>query len=391
MDISTIAALIIKRLNGGLSDVEEAELQAWMDQSPTHRQAVEPFLDEGTVQQGLAKLHDMKERVWENLEKILDEEKVVPVYRSRWWKWSVAASVILMLGLGSYLLFFSKTGKQTEIVTHTMPHDIEAPRATKAMITLADGRTVALDSFTNGTLAVQGNVNVIKTADGQIIYTGSANEVVYNTLTNPRGSKVINMTLTDGSRLWLNAGSSVTYPVYFVGNERKISITGEAYFEITHDNTKPFIVSKGEMNVQVLGTHFNVNAYDDESDIKVTLLEGSVKVSKGPSTGSGLQAILKPGQQARVTNEVKVVNGVNVDEVMAWKNERFAYSNADLETIMRQMARWYDVEVVYKDKITDRYTVTTPRDVPVSQLFKYIEMSGGVHFKIEARKITVMK
>jgi len=245
-----------------------------------------------------------------------------------------------------------------------------------------------LDSLTSGTLAIQGKVNVIKTADGQIVYTGTGNEVEYNTLFNPRGSKAVALTLIDGTKVWMNAESSLRYFTSISNDERKVEITGECYFEAAHDALKPFIVKDVNRGteVEVLGTHFNVNTYADEPEMKVTLLEGSVKILKGT-----LLSILKPGQQAQVSNDIKVVSGVNVDEVMAWKNGKFAYNNTDLETIMRQMARWYDVEVVYKNKITDKYTVTTERDVPVSQLFKYIEMSGGVHFTIDDRKITVTK
>ncbi len=321
-----------------------------------------------------------------------------PVRRERTFplrRIAVAASIILAIGIGSYFIFFNK-GKQNEIVkttTNPVPNDVTAPTATKAMITLADGRKVSLDSLASGTLATQGNVNVVKTVDGQIFYNGSSAVVEYNVIFNPRGSKVQPLTLSDGTKVWLNSESSLRFPTAFIGNERNVEITGEAYFEVAPSisplgggKKKPFIVSGNGVTTEVLGTHFNVNTYADESSIKVTLLEGSVKVTKGNAFG-----LLKPGQQAQVATEIKVVSGVNVDEVMAWKNGRFAYNNSDLETIMRQMARWYNVEVVYKEKITDRYTVTTTRDVPVSELFKYIEMSGGVHFKIEDRKITVMK
>jgi transmembrane sensor len=303
---------------------------------------------------------------------------------------AVAASIILMVGVGSYFLFFNKAAKKNDIVktNNTVPHDVAPPKGTKAMITLTNGKKVFLDSLISGTLAIQGNVNVIKTADGQIVYTGAGNEVAYNTLFNPRSSKAVNLTLIDGTKVWMNAESSLKYFTSIGSGERRVEITGECYFEAAHDALKPFIVKDVNRNteVQVLGTHFNVNTYADEPVMKVTLLEGSVKVLKGTAV-----SILKPGQQAQISNDIKVVNNVDVEEVMAWKNGKFAYNNTDLETIMRQMARWYDVDVVYKDKITDRYTVTTARDVPVSQLFKYIEMSGGVHFTIEDRKITVMK
>ena len=314
----------------------------------------------------------------------------VPVRKMfNWRRIAVAASILLVVGLSTYFIFFNKS-RPTEIAK-TPPQDVKAPASNRAMITLADGKTVYLDSAANGELAMQNNVKVVKTADGQIVYEGSSltthdSPLTFNTLTNRRGSKVIDMTLADGSRVWLNAGSSITYPVAFVSNERKISISGEAYFEVSHDASKPFIVSKGETSVQVLGTHFNVNAYDDETDIKITLLEGSVKVSNGSSSG-----LLKPGQQAQISSELKIINGVDVDEIIAWKNGKFQFGEkADIGTIMRQIARWYDVDVEYKGTFTKHFGGTISREVNVSQVLKVLETTGDVKCNVEGRKVTVM-
>lgn len=323
-----------------------------------------------------------------------NETKVVPsahrihFRRSRWW---AAAAIFILFVTGSYFLFFNnKSGKQEEIVITEPGKDVKAPAVNRAMITLGDGRTVYLDSVNNGQLAVQGNVKLVKLANGQIAYQTANGEIIkelqYNTLSNPRGSKVIDMTLADGSRVWLNAGSSVTYPVAFIGNERKIKITGEAYFEVTHNSSMPFKVSKDETEVTVLGTHFNVNAYEDEDDIKVTLLEGSVKVSNG-STNS----LLKPGQQAQVGNEIKVSSNVNLDEVMAWKNGLFQFGEASIEEVMRQVSRWYDVEVVYESKPTEHFRGEMSRDVEASKVLKMLESTEAVHFRIEGKKVYVIK
>ena len=300
---------------------------------------------------------------------------------ARWW----AAAAILIMAIGSYFIFFNKTEKKPEIAT-VDTKDVQAPSTTKATITLANGKIIYLDSINNGTISIENNVTVIKTADGKIIYSGNANEVVYNTLHNPRGSKVIDMQLSDGSHVWLNAGSSVTYPVAFVGNERKVSITGEAYLDVTHNPAMPFKLKKGEMEVTVLGTKFNVNAYDDEADIKVTLLEGSVKVSNGPANG-----ILKPGQQAQVGRDIKIVSNVDLEEVMAWKNGKFQFGEkADIGMIMRQIARWYDVDVEYKGTFTKHFGGSISREVNVSQVLKVLQTTGNVNYKVEGRKVTVM-
>ncbi len=327
--------------------------------------------------------------------------KVVWLHRYR--KIVAVAAVLILLG-SAYFLFFIKTAKQTEIAETTVPDDIKAPASNHAMITLANGQKIYLDSAGNGTLTIQGDVNVIKTGDGQIIYDDSRltthnPQLIYNTLTNPRRSKVINITLADGSKVWLNAGSSLTYPVAFIGTERKVSITGEAYFEVTPlspptgggQGKFPFIVkfktpSGDEGEVTVLGTLFNVNAYDDEVATKVTLLEGSVKINEGNAA-----SLLKPGQQARISSDIKTGNDVDMDEVMAWKNGKFQFGEAaDIASILRQISRWYDVDVEYKGAVTGHIGGTISRNVKVSQVFKMLEMTGAVRFQIEGKKVIVM-
>jgi ferric-dicitrate binding protein FerR (iron transport regulator) len=253
------------------------------------------------------------------------------------------------------------------------------------MITLADGSTIYLDSVGGGTLAVQNDVQVMKTAEGKVVYTGATTgngEIVYNTLFNPRGSKVIDMQLSDGSHVWLNAGSSIRYPVAFIGKERVVEINGEAYFEVarlersnaknakqaqrTQSENMPFIVKKGDVSVTVLGTHFNVNAYDDEESLKVTLLEGSVAVKRAST-----MVKLTPGQQAiAASGKLQVASSVDVDEVMAWKNGKFVFNKTNVQTTMRQIARWYDVDIEYKDNVKGFFSGGISRLENASQLLK---------------------
>lgn len=309
-----------------------------------------------------------------------------PVQRIfNWKRVAVAASILLVLGLASYFFFFNKLGNKDEIVK-VQPADVQPPQSTKATITLADGRTITLDSLTSLT---QGDVNVVKNANGEVIYTGSATETVYNTLFNPRGSKVVNLTLNDGTKVWLNSESSLKYPTAFAGNTRNVEITGEAYFEVAHNKTKPFYVTKGDMQVLVLGTHFNINTYDDEESIKVTLLEGSVNVLPRASARG---TIIKPGQQAIVLagGEQRIANSVDIEQVLAWKNNLFNCNGLTLATILRQAARWYDVEVVYQSKpTTEVYMGSIPRSVKLSELLKILQLSG-VKFSIEGQKLIVM-
>lgn len=302
-----------------------------------------------------------------------------------------AAAIIVFLAGGSYLFFKDNSGSQ-EISGNksTIPiQDIAAPVTANAVLTLADGSKIVLDSAGNGSLATQGSANIVKLADGRIAYTANANrvsEVQYNTLTVPRGSKVMSLALADGSKVWMNAESSLRYPTTFVGKERKVEITGEAYFEVAKNAAMPFVVKKGDVAVQVLGTHFNVNAYEDEVQMKITLLEGSVNVSNGNNS-----SLLKPGQQAQVQNGLmNVVNQVDIEEVMAWKNGLFNFKGDNINTVMRQLARWYDLDVYYEKQVTEKFYVKMNRNTNVSNVFKILETTGGVHFKIELKKIMVM-
>jgi transmembrane sensor len=332
------------------------------------------------------------------------DKSVTPVHRIHllrhsWFRYAAAAVLIIAVSVAVFLSSDrrSSTTPGTEVANNSAG-DVKAPVNNKAFITLADGRRVYLDSTKNGELAQQANVTLVKLANGQIAYqTGDGQvltELKYNTLSNPRGSNVIDMTLADGSRVWLNAGSSVRYPIAFVGNERKVEITGEAYFEVAHNAGKPFYVTRDNVEVKVLGTHFNVNAYEDEADIKVTLLEGSVKVS------GGMNAVtLKPGQQAQaalaassrsesgtsIDRQVTLSNSVDLDQVMAWKNGKFQFDRTPLPVVMRQLSRWYDIEVVYEKGIPNVvFAGEMGRDLNLSQVLKVLSKME-VNFKIEVR------
>ncbi len=343
----------------------------------------------------------------------ISEEVAVPgKLKLMGWKRIAAAASVVGIIFISYWLMKDKTTEDGPQITETKTYDVKAPDKNRAQITLADGSTVYLDSVSNGELVNVNGVKVVKTGDGRIEYSGElgvvSGELKYNTLYNPRGSKVIDMTLADGSRVWLNAGSSVTYPVAFVGKERKVSITGEAYFEISTSPQpssngegvvkRPFIVSKGDVSVTVLGTHFNVNAYDDEPEIKVTLLEGSVKVSTAsdPSTNAqGSSKVIKPGEQAVLrqaqdgNGQLTIDKNVNTEEVMAWKNGKFSFNRADIQTVMRELARWYDLEVVYEGTPTkDLFGGDMQRNLSLQQVLDFLRKSQ-VHFEVSGRKVIV--
>lgn len=310
-----------------------------------------------------------------------------------YYRTAAAAIFILMLGAGSYFLFFKNnkheiTGANTQEVR--LKNDL-LPGTNGAILTLANGKKIVLDSAGNGTLAVQGKTKVIN-KDGQIVYDDenrATNALLYNTMTTPKGRQY-QLVLVDGSKVWLNAASSIHYPAAFSGKERKVEITGEAYFEVAHNAEKPFKVIVNGMEVQVLGTHFNINSYDDEATIQTTLLEGSVKITRNNNI-----RMLTHGQQAQINNSpsgdegIRVVKDVDLDVVMAWKNGYFSFEHTDLASVMRQIARWYDVDIMYEGKIPDRrFGGEISRNTNASQVLKILEESK-VYFRIEGKKIIV--
>jgi ferric-dicitrate binding protein FerR (iron transport regulator) len=264
------------------------------------------------------------------------------------------------------------------------------PGGNKALLTLADGSTIILDSAQNGALSTQGNIRIIKLDDGQLTYNRSgarsSSKVLYNTISTPNGGQY-QLTLADGSQVWLNAASSIRFPASFTGKERRVEITGEAYFEVAKDPSMPFIVSVDDVEVQVLGTHFNVMAYKDEPKLETTLLEGSVKFVKDNNS-----AMLKPGQQLQLTQkeQFKVVSGIDLTKVVAWKNGLFDFNGSDFETIARKLSRWYNVEVVYNKKIDDLFYAEIPRNTKLSDVLKALELTGKINFEIEGSKIIVL-
>jgi ferric-dicitrate binding protein FerR (iron transport regulator) len=253
------------------------------------------------------------------------------------------------------------------------------------LLTLADGSTIVLNDEQNGELASQGNTKVLK-LNGRITYQPSdvgSGKILYNTITTPRGGQY-QVVLADGSSVWLNAESSLRFPTDFVGKERRVEISGEAYFEVAKNKAMPFVVSVNGAEVQVLGTHFNVQAYDDEAALQTTLLEGAVKFVAGNSA-----VTLKPGQQSQLdkNGDVTVSNEIDTDKIVAWKNGYFLFNGEGLSAITKQLARWYDVEVTGANKIGDKFYAEIPRATKLSDVLHALELTGKVHFTIEGRKV----
>lgn len=299
--------------------------------------------------------------------------------------YAIAATLLALLATS--ILYLTHNNQQPPIQIATMqPHTI-APGGNKAILTLADGSQITLDSANNGAIAHQGNVQVIKLNNGQLAYKADAagtNVLHYNRLVTPRGGQFI-IILPDGSKVWLNAATSLRYPTAFNGNTREVQLSGEAYFEIAPNAHMPFIVSVNNMEVKVLGTHFNIMGYPDENSTQTTLLEGAVQVQHNTAS-----IRLHPGQQASLQGEnMTVKKDIDVDEVVAWKNGYFHFNHESLPGVMRQISRWYDVEVIYEANIPEReFGGKIERNSSLNDVLKILELSN-VHYKIKERKIII--
>lgn len=296
--------------------------------------------------------------------------------------WAAAASLLLLLSVGGYLHYTRPVAK----IAVVKPAADIMPGSDRAVLTLGNGSTVTLDSTGNQVIA-QGDVQ-IRQQNGQLHYAtaNAATEMVYNTLTTPRGGK-FRIVLPDGSAVWLNAASSLTFPTAFNGNSRVVELRGQGYFEIAPDAKRPFKVKVKDMEVQVLGTSFDIMAYTEEAAVSTTLVQGGVKVVKGNNT-----QLLQPGQQAVIAagSQHITVQDANVNQVTAWKNDRFIFNDTDLETILREVARWYDVQIVYTKKPgNEKYNGGLSRHLPLSVVLQLLEDNGNNHFKTDGQKIIV--
>lgn len=411
-EILHITALVNKYLNNSISELESRELFSFLQQNTIENiPELEALIKEVYTQSFTEKKQLSQEGSQQILDKLLssiqntsalkNEAAVIipmhrkPLLRRRWIGYAAASVIFIMIAGALFYLYSgkSKTTSGNNNIDQYAKHDI-APGGNRAILKLASGQQIVLDSV-QGNIVQNGGLTV-NNSNGLLGYDGNANTVEYNTVSTPRGGKY-NVVLPDGTKVWLNAASSISFPTAFVGDERNVSITGEAYFEVAKNAQKPFKVQVNNMEVQVLGTHFNINAYTDEASIKTTLLEGSVKVSyQSPvSTITGKQnnpfIMLNPGQQARVEGEqISLVNAVDTEMEMAWKNGIFYFKNADLKTVMRGLARWYDLDVHYSGTVSnEQFEGKVPMDAMLSDVLHILE-ENKIHFLLEGKKITVL-
>lgn len=391
--MTDIALLIKKYLKEDLDEKEEQELESWKNQSEANRQIFEKLTDDNYLLQAVSDSYkiDSDEIAQQKINVLIDADQATTgiaketLVRSIWPRLSVAAAVLLLLAV-SAVYFLRKNQQPDTRVTKTSNETPDiTPGTYKATLRLADGRSIVLDSATMGQLAQQGGIQVLN-KNGQLVYTPSnaegKGEVLWNTLSTAKG-QTYPLLLSDGSRIWLNSESSIRFPVFFKGDLREVQITGEVLFEVAHDPSKPFKVTAKDINVQVLGTTFNVNAYNDEDAIKTTLIEGSVQVSSGVQRKK-----IRPGQQAQVVaNEIKVVENVAVDKIIAWKQGYFRFKEDKLSEAMKNIARWYNVDVVFQGNAGNvEFSGDIHRSSNLSEVVRLLA-AMDVDARIEGRKL----
>lgn len=374
-----------KFLEGTISPDEEKLLSAHYDEL---QQKAIPW-----HQQDMGESDEVKVELYKKvLNEIAAHDGAESKHKQRFklFKWSVAAAFISVVSIA---LFFYKKEPARQMVKNTRPvvNDV-LPGGNRAVLTLADGSEVNLDNAKEGVLTTQGNIIIDKNKDGQLVYRVNTNakpvKEDYNVIRTPAGGQY-QLELSDHTRVWLNAGSSIRFPTVFSGTERLVTVEGEAYFEVSKDKQRPFRVATAHQLIEVLGTHFNVNAYSDEAAVKTTLLEGSVRIVYG-----NLSKVIKPGEQARLSGESgkMEIAKVDLEEAVSWKNGYFLFDDEDIHSVMRKISRWYNVEVVFLNgQIDERFGGAVSKFENVSQVLKILEATGSIHFKIEGRRITVMQ
>jgi transmembrane sensor len=374
-----------KYLKGDCSHEESAQIESWYNDEFAEVKDIEA-----------PDYEQLKNKMWQGIQ---ERQFSAPLKTYKLWpRMTAAACAIILLGLGLYIYPFEKYDHKLK--SNTYAHDIR-PGSNKALLTLANGRKISLTDVSNGELANQSGIRVNKNTDVQLFYKpikkkiGSKRESCLNTIETPRGGQY-QVFLPDGSRVWLNASSSLKFPSSFENaTQRKVMLNGQAYFEVAKDKNKAFIVQSATQNVEVLGTHFDISTYPEEST-RTTLLEGSVRVcsSKDQHTKvSGfVPRILVPNQQSVLLNDAISVISVEAGDAIAWKNGKFMFNNEELESIMMKVSRWYNVEVRFANERMKKnaYWGTVSRFENVSKVLEKLELAGDVHFKIEQKTIIVL-
>ncbi len=400
--VDQITQWILSYLRGEITEADKQQLDNWIAEHPANQAVWEKIVNEKELHSDLVYLSNIDlESRWEKIIAQVTPVKKAKLISPKWFY--LAAAIVVGIAFTVFYFYpFTPGNKPVDKKEIVSKDTLVTPGGDGAVLTLADGSSIILDSVKNGVVAQQGNgnVKVVKLANGQIRYevVNATGEIEFNILSTRRHEK-INIELPDGSLVWLNAASTLKYPTAFTGTERRVELSGEGYFEIKKDQSKPFFVTTSpaigqpKAVIEVTGTHFNINAYSNEPSINATLLEGRVKVTSTTNPTNAKQ--LSPGQQAQIISpssgsaNITVVNNADTEQAIAWKNGNFNFDNTDFKVIMRQVERWYDVEVVYEGDIKPRtFNGGTSRSTSIESLLEMLEYMN-VHFRREGRKIIV--
>lgn len=406
MDTKRLQQLLVKFKCNTLSTKEWKELQSLIDYGLLDKELLEHISFEWNYE-SVHYTWDKNDAVvlWQKISSLIDQQNEPPassltyleplsekrhnssfIYMYRWW---AASAAIILFVVVTAVLYRFHSSKQVQTISSSIKNDIQ-PGHKAAILRLDDGRRINIDSVPVGIIAKQGNLTIIKKENGELVYEGKANEkVLYNEVSTLNGQE-LNIYLPDGTLVYLNASSSIRYPLNFTANERLVTMEGEAYFKVKHNDTKPFKIQLHNQIIEDLGTEFNVNAYSDEPNIKTTLIRGLVKIIKADNS-----VLLRPNQQAITggnNSSIQVVYANNIDQIIAWKEGYFSFKDNSIEEIMKQISRWYDVKVdYYKGKrIQELFIADVPRSTSLSGFLKILESTGWVKFKVEGKKVTVI-
>lgn len=385
-----IAELIAKSVSNDLSDEETKALLQWIEASEANLSLYQDLTSEASLSEELAILTSFNpSEDWQKLAKQTIQSST-PIQKNGQFSlkfWLSSAAIFLIVCFGALQLWKSQTkNTDTNHFSARLKNDI-APGGNKATLQLGDGSVVVLNDSNNGFQSKQQNVKLL-VQNGEITYQsiGKQDHLIYNTVTTPKGGQ-FKLVLDDGTKVWLNAASSIKFPMAFSGKERLVELTGEGYFEVAHDASKPFkVVLPNIGQVDAIGTAFNINAYAEENSLKTTLLQGKVKVAFGQKTD-----YLNPGQQAQFfqNGQIHILDQVALEEVVAWKNGQFIFKQMNVEDIMRQISRWYEIEVIYHGAVSkETFSGIVNRNSNLMEVLKIME-EGGVRFKIDGKKINV--
>jgi len=379
----TFKVLLQKYQDGTCTAEELNTLESWY--LAEARKPINNHSEAALAETKTAIWNAFSDRVGFNTPNIAPERKTYKLYRNL----SIAAALVITFAAGFYFYTRNEEKNNRQVKREAAP---VLPGRNRALLTLADGTKVALDDYRNGELAQKSGIQIVKLADGQLLYripkatqkTGL--DHLFNTVQTPNGGQY-QLILEDGTKVWLNAASSLRYPMAFTKNERAVELEGEAYFEVAKDKKRKFLVKTALQEVTVLGTHFNINAYPEENSIKTTLLEGSVQVEP---KGKGVPVLLKPGQASQFNGEQFLVKTVDTEEAVAWKNGYFVFDNEDLKTAIRKVARWYDLDVVYTGQFgTAEINGSVSRFDNIDQVLQVLRLTTKLNFKVEGRRLTI--